>query len=174
MGLLSFFKKRELPEPKHEPIDTVELDKSFDLLETVVADLSKAAVDASKVLQKKYGDAVRQQACFGALNEASDSVAFIDNDANIFFCNDQFVKTFGYLCYRQIINRPLSEIVPDFTKYNEMWDVVRDNHPWVKRCAKMKMKISVVPIMNGQPHPIYYICTFKSPKTINKGSTTRK
>ena len=200
MGFLSFFKKHHLFEPEEisEPINITELDKSFRLLESITTDVAQAATEAAKILKKKtsnrpdpqpdaltkilrikYGaNPDRETACFAAINGSSDAVAFIDKNGDVFFCNDQFVKEFKYLCYRQIINRNIKEVLPDFARCNEMWDAVQDNESWTKRCTKLNKSVTVVPMMEGQPHPLYYICTFKNiraaKKRINRSRPIRK
>jgi PAS domain-containing protein len=129
----------------------------------------------------------REKACFTALNSASDAIIIIDHRARIFFCNDKFLALFKLNNYQDTINKPLYDIIPDFPQYKYMWETVRANNIWVdscplktlkiedrpcecphrlptcvpESCLTHKMHINVLPMMNGAPVPIYYICTFK-------------
>ena len=169
MRILDFFRSPRLLEtpPESSPVDTAELEQSCKLLQATVEDVSKAALDAVKVLSKKYGkDTAREKIWFSMLNKASDAVALIDSNSNVFFCNDQFVQAFGYDSYMEVLNHQLVDVLPStFSKFESMWECVQQNQTWSKRCPKIGMMITVVPIMNGESRPIYYICTFKSTKT---------
>lgn len=170
MGILSFFRRVRIHDIPDEPICTVELEKSFKLLQETTADVTQAAANAAKVLKKKYGENVREKACFDALNAASDAVAFIDPDATIFFCNDKFVNMAGLESYKDALGVPLRNLLKcrearEITDFDMMWAHVQTNETWVRKCSRMNIEMTIVPIMNGLPHPIYYICTFKPLQT---------
>lgn len=137
-----------------------------------------------------YERTKREKACFQALNSASDAIAIIDKKSHIFFCNDQFINLFKFKQYHNIINQPLNEILPNFPVFDKMWETIQQNKSWSiycpqhllnvkcsscnvtecpheKSCNKTKcplyqMHVNIMPMMNGQPKPIYYICTFKT------------
>jgi PAS domain-containing protein len=130
----------------------------------------------------------REKACFQALNSASDAIVIIDKRARIFFCNDQFVNLFKFESYQAVVDQHLTDALPNFPLYDEMWETVQQNKTWsiqcpyllmphncstadcplsltqcaAHNCSIRKMQLTVLPMMNGQPQPIYYICTFKA------------
>lgn len=140
--------------------------------------------DVTEVTEKSK----RERACFQALNSASDAIMIMDKNAHVYFCNDQFVTQFNLENYQEIIGLPLKQILPEFPQYNQMWESVHQNIPWsiqclpqqldrfnkpcacpVKKtncdpdnCLSFNIQIHVLPMMNGQVRPIYYVCTFKT------------
>lgn len=106
----------------------------------------------------------RMKVCFTALNSASDIIFITDNLGKIFFCNDKFVQAFHIESYNQVVDKYIEDALP-FTIPNRdvMWKHVRSNHVWEQDvCSKYKMNI--LPMMNGAPEPIFYICTLKQIK----------
>ena len=103
----------------------------------------------------------RMKVCFTALNSASDIIFIVDNLGKIFFCNDKFVQAFHLESYNQVVDKYVEDALP-FTIPNrkEMWARVTSNHVWEQViCPKYKM--TILPMMNGAPEPIFYICTLK-------------
>jgi PAS domain S-box-containing protein len=102
----------------------------------------------------------RTKACFTALNSASDIIFILDKSARIFFCNDRFVDEFHVGTYEDVVNRKIKDVLRDIQNYDEMWDTVSNNEVWEGLCCD-RFKLTVLPMMNGAPQPIYYICTLK-------------
>lgn len=102
----------------------------------------------------------RTRACFTALNSASDKIFILDTQGRVFFCNDKFTIEFNVDSYEKVVGKHIWEILP-MDNYTEMWSTVTDNEVWEGLCCN-KYKLTVLPMMNGAPHPIYYICTLKS------------
>lgn len=133
---------------------------TFDVVKTPVFDESgnpKEMVivgrDVTEIREKQR----RTKACFHALNSASDVIAIIDNHCRIFFCNDRFVEQFGVGDYNDCIDRKLEEVIGEIDP--DMWATVQTNKSWTGEFQDYKL--SVLPMMNGQPKPIYHVCTFK-------------
>lgn len=102
----------------------------------------------------------REKACFQALNSASDAIVILDNKADIFFCNDQFIETFNLKSYDSVVNKYITDVI-DIPLFDQMWDTVQQNETWSVKCTQIQRMLAVVPMMNGQPKPIFHICTFK-------------
>lgn len=148
----------------------------------------KELVIVGRDVTELYENERREKACFQALNSASDAIAIIDQKARLFFCNDQFVNIFDFTNYQEIVGKTLNTILPNLPLYDEMWDTVQQNRTWSIQCPHSslkhgeevtscthsphscdlincpirRMQLTILPMMNGQPKPIYYICTFKS------------
>jgi PAS domain S-box-containing protein len=101
----------------------------------------------------------RTKACFAALNTASDIIFIVDGSGNLYFCNDQFLRMFNINDYETIVGKPITSIITDMAIYDEMWQVVRTNQMW--EGTYKTHKVTVLPVMNGLPKPIYYVCTMK-------------
>lgn len=101
----------------------------------------------------------RTKACFNALNSASDIIFIVDHQRNIFFCNDMFVKTFGFHDYTEVTGQCVCDVVPGLKCTDELWDTVRQNKTWEDNVGEYQL--TVLPMMNGVPDPIYYVCTMK-------------
>lgn len=97
----------------------------------------------------------RERACFHALNAASDAIVILNKKGDIYFCNDQFIKVFGFTDYNSCVGQNIHDVVKHVSK--RMWSTVQKN----KLGSVDKFQVSVFPMMNGEPNPIYYVCTFK-------------
>lgn len=139
------------------------LNASADLLRDTVAEVASAASCTAKALDAKYHDEglrmlnQRMKACFHALNSASDVIIILDSRGDIFFCNDMFINTFNLPDYTSCVGQPLEDVVGKLPK--RMWSLVQNNKIWKGKCDGYD--INIIPIMNGEPKPIYYTCTFK-------------
>lgn len=136
---------------------------TFDILKTPVfnpdgsrKELIIIGRDVTTVREKQK----RTKACFNALNSASDIIFIVDKHKKIFFCNDQFVNVFHFGHYDNVVGKDMNDCVPFIKSYNEMWDVLESNKTWVDTYND-KFKMTILPMMNGEPHPIYFICTLK-------------
>ena len=106
--------------------------------------------------------AKREKACFKALNSASDAIVIIDHNARIFFCNDQFVDYFKLHDYNQAVDKKISEYIEFVPGFEAVWKTIKNNQIWDGDCQN-NAKVTVVPMMNGAPDPLYYICTLRCP-----------
>ena len=52
------------------------------------------------------------------------------------------------------------DVLPWLTKYDDIWQHARNNDS-IKIATEEAGDILVMPMMNGLPKPIYFICTFK-------------
>lgn len=112
--------------------------------------------DVTEIREKQR----RTKACFHALNSASDMIAIIDTNCRIFFCNDRFVEQLHIVDYNECVGERLDDVTPAITEFDVMWETVQKNQAWEGSCGKYKL--NVLPMMNGAPKPIYYVCTFKA------------
>lgn len=105
----------------------------------------------------------RQRACFLALNSISDGIVILDKNENIFFANDTFLAAFvaKWSKMDEVVGKKIPDIINDFCSYPNMWETIKQNKSWSNDENK-KYKVFAVPMMNGLPEPVFYICTFKS------------
>ena len=115
--------------------------------------------DMTEIIEKQR----RTKACFHALNSASDGIVIIDSKANIIFSNDQFNHRFDIHDYQSVLNKKLINVLPWLSKYDSLWQHARNNNS-IKIATEEAGDILVMPMMNGLPKPIYFICTFKNDK----------
>lgn len=100
----------------------------------------------------------RIKACFSAINSASDIIFILDATGNIFFINDMFVTEFGLDSYDAVVGKHVTETL-NIPRFNAIWKKVSNNKTWEGTYNSAPM--SIIPMMNGANHPIYYICTIK-------------
>lgn len=154
--------KKSAPTPASiSSIDLHKIDSSFNLLKATAVEVAQEATNAAAVLEKEQQ---RTKACFIALNSASDIIFIVDEEENIFFVNDQFIHEFGYTTHHEVVGKTLGSVLSPISEHCHVWDHVRENKTWQGPFGKYDM--NVLPIMNGQPHPIYYVCTFKTQKAV--------
>lgn len=109
----------------------------------------------------------RMKACFIALNSASDPIIILDADGKIFFCNDKFLMSFNIAGHESVIGKALFEVIDEFPEYDTAWETIHDNHIW-RGVIYNSYDINILPVKNGVPDPIYYICTLKPIKPNDK------
>lgn len=112
--------------------------------------------DMTELIEKQR----RTKACFHALNSASDGIVIIDAKARIVFSNDEFNRQFHIEHYEKILNKKMIDVLPWLAKYDDIWQHARNNQS-IKIATEEVGDILVMPMMNGLPKPIYFICTFK-------------
>lgn len=151
-----FPKKNIFPDFPVIKLDTSLVEANFQQFRETTAEISKAAKGAADVIEEHMQ---RLKACFQALNSASDAIAILDHEGNIYFCNDSFTQTFNIADYKSIVGKSLKEIV-SIPSFNKMWKSVYNNKTWTGTCCH-RFNLSALPMMNGAPHPLYIICTFK-------------
>lgn len=143
-------------------IDTTKLDEGLTRLRETAAEVSKAAADAAVQLKEEHR---RTKACFVALNSASDSIVILDKHGCIFFCNDQFLKTHGIADYKDVVGLHILAVIPTIADFDRVWASCQNNNTEVIKCPTSNVRLTIVPMMNGAPKPIYYACTFKAAQT---------
>lgn len=141
--------------------DLSSLDDSLSNLRRTAAEVTQAAASAAVMLEQEHQ---RTKACFIAMNAASDAILILDRDGNIFFCNDQFMNDHGIDHYNDVVGLHVTQILPEFPEFDRVWQSVRNNHTEVVVCPETSRVMTIVPMMNGEPKPIYYACTIKTPK----------
>lgn len=122
----------------------------------------------------------RVKACFNALNAASDVIIICDGDGNIVFCNDKFLQKYGFHDHRDVVGKRMSIISSGKTQkevYEDLWKTIKSGKVWsgvvinrTQKGTEVKCRNTILPVMNGRPNPIYYICTMHD---ANKDKTGR-
>ena len=152
-----FRKRQDIPSaPIPALVDTKELDESFQLLKRTATQVSCEASKTAKALAEQQS---RINACFTALNSASDIIFITDRSQKVYFCNDQFVHHYGYKNYDDVVGKHVSDVIPDISSDPEMLNTVSHSGIWQSKCSGSC--VTVVPMMNGQSEPVYYVYTFK-------------
>lgn len=144
----------------------------FDMIKTPVfnedgsrKELIIVGRDITEIKEKRR----RIKACFNALNASNDVIAITDYHNKIMFCNDKFLNKFGFNNFDEVVDRPLDIIStkehPHF--YQDSCNKQNTN-TWIGTVDNKKQdgtvvhcKLTVLPVMNGVPYPIYYIYTMK-------------
>lgn len=136
----------------------------FDIIKTPIYDTDgsrKELIVVGRDVTEARKKEQRMKVCFTALNSASDIIFIVDNQGKIFFCNDKFVQAFHLENYDDVVDRNVEDALPfSIPNRKEMWDHVKSNHVW-EQVVCTKYKMTILPMMNGQPQPIFYICTLK-------------
>ena len=112
--------------------------------------------DMTEIIEKQR----RNKACFHAMNSASDGIVIIDSKARIVFSNDEFNRRFHIDNYENILSNRMIDVLPWLANYDDIWQQARQNKS-IKIATEEAGDILVMPMMNGLPKPIYFICTFK-------------
>lgn len=110
----------------------------------------------------------KNSACTTALNSASDNIVILDKHLKIMFCNNAFIKAFGYNETDELLGKHINIIQSPKTSEDfveNMWESLKQNIPWIGCMFKrhndgsdLKCRLTIIPIMNGLPEPIHYIC----------------
>jgi PAS domain S-box-containing protein len=149
--------------------------KCFDILKTPIFDefgKRKEMIIVGRDITEELEKNRRMKASFIALNSISDLIIILDFRGNIFFCNDAFLITFNICSYESIVGKHVCDIL-NIPGFDEMWELISHNQKWDGECSGdslygenriLSQDISVTPMMNGMPYPIYYICTLRSKK----------
>ena len=112
--------------------------------------------DMTEIIEKQR----HNKACFHAMNSVSDGIVIIDSKARIVFSNDEVNRRFGINDYEKILNKKMIDVLPWLARYDDIWQHARNNN-FIKIATEEAGYILVMPMMNGLPKPIYFICTFK-------------
>lgn len=151
-----------------EKVPSCTKDYLFDVVKTPVfnpdgtrKELIVIGRDVTEIREKQQ----RTKACFQALNSASDMIVIADTCRRIFFCNDKFVERLNLKSYNSVVGERMEDVVPTISDVECMWNTVESNGAWQGTCGEFTLNI--LPVMNGAPKPIYYVCTLKVPNSIN-------
>jgi len=139
--------------------DLSSLDDGLANLRDTAAEVTRAATSAARLLEDEHK---RTKACFIALNSASDSICILDTHGCIYFCNDQFMDTNNITHYEEVVGEHILKVLPNISNFEAIWQSCQQNHTETILCPDTKSTLTIVPMMNGAPQPIYYICTFKA------------
>lgn len=112
------------------------------------------------------------KACTDALNNASDNIIIFDNSETIIFCNDHMIHEFEFQNHQVIEGKKIDIISSGYRtdeQIQEIWNTIRNNMPW-HGFSRLKSffgdpidgLVTILPVMNGLPHPAYYICMIKT------------
>ena len=102
----------------------------------------------------------RTKACFEALNSASDIIFIADKKGDLFFCNDKFLEHFNIAKYDDVVGRIITDVIPNIDDYDQIWYTISQNKTWYGH-YNAHYRMTIVPVMNGAPAPIYYVYTIK-------------
>lgn len=101
-----------------------------------------------------------------ALDHASDSIVVTDHEHRIVYANKAFLKVYGYEL-EDILMKPASICASGDTDpltFQLMNDTIIRGDPWTgvvynKRANGRVVQelLTITPVLNGKPHPIYYI-----------------
>lgn len=116
----------------------------------------------------------KNRLCSKALNSASDIIFFIDDKGTITFCNDKFLETFGYSDSKEVEGKPGSIIKSDNHDpafFGDIWKSISQNKSWsgsiinkTTNGEEIEFDANFIPVMNGEPQPIFSICVLKRTK----------
>lgn len=144
----------------------------FDMIKTPVynSDGSRKELiivgrDITEIKEKRK----RIKACFNALNASNDVIVITDYHNKIFFCNDKFLNKFGFNSFEEVMDRSLDIIsTPNHPHFYQDACNKKNTSTWVGSTDNRKQNgeivhcsVTVLPVMNGVPYPIYYIYTLK-------------
>ena len=101
-----------------------------------------------------------------ALNKASDSITVTDHEFKIIYANEAFCNIYGY-ALDEVIDKKRSFVksgkTPNKT-YKDMYEHINNAQSWsgeminkTKSGDLIKEHVTITPILNGKPYPIYFI-----------------
>lgn len=106
-----------------------------------------------------------------ALNHASDCIAVTDEHRIIIYANDSFCRTHGYEL-EEVLGQQMSFVGTDKTPIDtkrELSETISSGRTWTgvvinrrKNGETFPENITISPILNGKPYPIYYIVVKRS------------
>lgn len=162
----------------HREIETFEIDGKivhFDIIKTPIFNRDgsrKELIVIGRDITTYIESERRNRFLTAALNSASDNILLIDDNGIVNFCNDHFLKTFGFTSHNEIEGEPITVISSRLMTrafFEKMWKTIRNNEVWndvvINRHLDgryVKCSVSIIPVMNGRPSPIYYLTTMKT------------
>ena len=162
----------------HREIETFEVDGKtvhFDIIKTpIFSDTGerKELIVIGRDITSYVEAERRNRILTTALNSASDNILLIDDDGIVNFCNDHFLEAFGFKSHEEIEGKPISIISSHLMTrefFDNLWKTIRNNENWhgslINRHRDgrfVKAHLTIIPIMNGKPSPVYYLSTMKT------------
>ena len=148
--------------------------RSFDVIKTPIfytdgepKELIVIGRDITEMLDTER----RHRTCLKALNTVSDFIILIDNKEVIIFSNDAFLRAFGFHNHTEVEGHSFNLIDSEQQGdqyFKNIWRVIRSNNIWMGEIISRHLNgelihcnTTILPVMNGSPEPIYYICTMK-------------
>ena len=110
---------------------------------------------------------IQAKSLMSALNTSSDNIFIIDDKGKITFGNDMFLSLFNFGKLESALGTSFRELGLNQV-YDSMFSVLETNRVWsdivkVKKYGtEVTGLLTIVPMMNGKPKPIFYICTLKT------------
>lgn len=114
---------------------------------------------------------LKNKAFISAINSASDNIFIIDPNGVVTLCNDSVIRTFGFNSHTCIEGQKISILSSGKMPkeiFKDLWETVKSNNIWTGLIVNkhvsgtfINCKVTAIPVMNGLPEPIYYICTMK-------------
>ena len=150
------------PYRAEESIPSEDMHYHLDMVKTPVFNddgSRKELIIVGRDITEVYEKRQRTRACFHALNAASDAIFIVDSNKHIFFCNDTFVELFQFGSYKDVTGKSICDVIPSINCTDDMWEILKNNNSWESDFEDFRL--TVVPMMNGVPDPIYYVCTLK-------------
>lgn len=162
----------------HREIETFEIEGKithFDVVKTPIFNSDgsrKELIVIGRDITEYVNSERRNRVLTAALNSASDNILLIDDNGVVNFCNDHFLKTFGFSSHSDIEGKPITLISSRLMTrafFEKMWKTIRSNEVWTDVVINrhlagryVKCFVSIIPVMNGKPDPIYYLTTMKT------------
>ena len=121
---------------------------------------------ANDIITKLEDNRKRVKILYTSFNAASDLIVIFDSLGTIVYANYQFLVYYNYT-EEYLIGKNITEICGnDRESYNNMWNTVIKNKVWegLLHCKDSdgndhSKQSKILPIMNGVPAPIYYVCS---------------
>lgn len=147
----------------------------FDVVKTPIFNedgTRKEIITIGRDITNIKNELTRNKACFDALNAASDNICIFNHSGTIIFCNNHMIKEFEFQDHSIIEGRNINIISNEHfptEQTGEIWETITKNITW-RGYTKLKTlfdkpiggQTTILPVMNGLPHPEYYICIIKT------------
>lgn len=162
--------KKKAPRREEEAFDIGKGKMYFDVIKTPIYDefddrkeLIIIGRDITSVKERQK----RMKAAYTALNVSSDLISIADKEGSIIFANDKFIEAYGYNSHLDVIGKHMSVIKNGVPKeeYDKLWKHISSNKMWhgvlnnfTQSGQPIKVDTTILPIKNGIPQPIYYVC----------------
>lgn len=121
---------------------------------------------AGDIIAKLEENRKKVKVLYSAFNAASDLIIIFDGIGTIVYANTQFLGFYDYHEHELIGKNIIDICGVDKSTYNVMWNTVVKNKVWegglhcIDSFGNQHLKESkILPIMNGVPLPIYYVCS---------------
>lgn len=123
---------------------------------------------AAEIIEKVEDQRKKIKALYSAFNTSSDAIVVSDADGFIVFVNTSFLELYNYTI-ESLIGKSLNILRSPHTSdafLKNMWDTIKSNQYWEGKLINKDSNgnefwvlSKILPIMNGKPEPIYYVCT---------------